>query len=90
MKQKDVMGMIPPQFKGQEIEVDATHDLKTEAEAQRLYAAAKKKLIHVNNCNKIAGTFTEQFLIIDKNGDEVQREVLKGDYLRIDIPGPGT
>lgn len=90
MKQKDVMGIIPPQFKGQEIEVDATHDLKTEAEAQRLYEAAKKKLLHVNNWNKIAGTFTAQFLIIDKKGDEVQREVQKGDYLRIDIPGPGT
>jgi len=90
MKQKDVTGIIPPQFKGQEIEVDATHDLETEAEAQRLYEAAKKKLLNVNNWSKVAGAFTAQFLIIDTKGNEMQREVQKGDYLRIDIPGPGS
>ena len=90
MKQKDVTGIIPPQFRGQEIETDATHDLKTEAEARRLYTVAKKKLLNVNNWNKVAGAFTAQFQIIDQKGNEVQREVQKGDYLRIDIPGPGT
>ena len=90
MKQKDLLGIIPPQFKGQEIEVEATYDLETEAEAQHLYEAAKKKLLNVNNWNEVAGAFTARFLIIDKKGYEVQRGVQKGDYLRIDIPGPGS
>jgi len=90
MKQNDLIGIVPPQFKGQEIEVDAVQDLKTESEAQRLYDTAKKKLLNVNNWNRIAGAVTARFQIIDKKGNEVDREVQKGDYLRIDIPGPGT
>jgi len=90
MKQNDLIGIVPPQFKGQEIEVDAVQDLKTESEAQRLYDIAKKKLLNVNNWNRIAGAVTARFQIIDKKGNEVDREVQKGDYLRIDIPGPGT
>ena len=90
MKHKDVLGMIPPQFKGQEIEIEATQDLETEEEAQHLYEIAMKKLLNVNDWNKIAGAVTARFQIVDKNGNEVQREIQKGDYLRIDIPGPGS
>ena len=49
---------------------------------------ARKKLLDVNNWKKIAGAITAQFQIIDEKGKEVNREVKKGDYLRIDIPGP--
>ena len=90
MKHKDVIGMVPPQFKGQEIEIEATQDLEKEEEAQHLYEIAKKKLLNVNDWNKIAGAVTARFQIVDKNGNEVQREIQKGDYLRIDIPGPGS
>lgn len=90
MKHKDTIGIVPSQYKGQEIEVDATQDLKTEAEARLFYDIAKKKLLNVNNWSKVAGVISAEFQIVDKNGEEVQREVQQGDYLRIDIPGPGT
>ena len=90
MKHKDVIGIVPPQFKGQEIEIEAIQDLETEEEAQHLYEIAKKKLLNVNDWNKIAGAVTARFQIVDKNSNEVQREIQKGDYLRIDIPGPGS
>jgi hypothetical protein len=90
MKQQDRLQIVPPQFKGQEIEVEATKELKDETDAKSLYAVAKKKLLTVNNWKKIAGSITAQFQIIDETGKEVNREVRKGDYLRIDIPGPGS
>lgn len=90
MKQKDRLGIVPPQFTGQEIETEATQVLTTEADAERLYNSAKKKLLEVNNWNKVAGVVTAQFQIIDEEGKEVSREVRKGDHLRIDIPGPGN
>ena len=90
MKHKDVIGIVPPQYKGQEIEVDATQDLKTEVDALHLYNIARKKLLNVNNWSKVAGVLTAEFQIVDKNGEKVHREVEQGDYLRIDIPGPGT
>ena len=90
MKQQDHLGIVPTQFAGQEIEVEATKELKDEADAKSLFDAAKKKLLDVNNWKKIAGTITAQFQIIDEEGEEVNRDVKKGDYLRINIPGPGS
>jgi len=90
MKQRDHMEIVPAQFKGQEIEADATKELKDETDAKGLYNVARKKLLDVNNWKKIAGAITAQFQIIDEKGKEVNREVKKGDYLRIDIPGPGS
>ena len=90
MKQQDRLEIIPTQFAGQEIEVEATKELKNEAEAKSLYNVAKKKLLDVNNWKKIAGTITAQFQIINEKGEEVTRYVKKGDYLRINIPGPGS
>ena len=90
MKQQDRLEIIPTQFAGQEIEVEATKELKDEAEAKSVYNVAKKKLLDVNNWKKIAGTITAQFQIINEKGEEVTRYVKKGDYLRINIPGPGS
>ena len=90
MKHQDHLKVVPAQFTGQEIEADATKELKDEAAAKSLYNVAKKKLLDVNNWNKIAGTITAKFQIIDEKGEEVTRDVRKGDYLRINIPGPGN
>ena len=90
MKHPDTLGIIPAQFKGQEIEVEASQTLKDKTSAQTLYNVAKKKLQNVNSWHKIAGDITARFQIIDQKGNEVNREVEKGDYLRINIPGPGS
>jgi hypothetical protein len=90
MKQQDHLQIVPSQFAGQEIEVKATKKLKDEAEAKSLYNVAKKKLLDVNNWKKIGGTITAKFQIVDEKGEEVSRDVKKGDYLRINVPGPGS
>lgn len=90
MKQKDYTGIVPPQFTGKEIEADATRELEDETAARDFFEIAKKRLLDVNNWNKIAGAITAQFQVIDEKGKEVNREVKKGDYLRINIPGPGS
>ena len=90
MKHQDHLEIVPAQFAGQEIETDATKELKDEARAKNSYNVAKKKLLDVNNWKRIAGTISAQFQIIDEKGEEVTRDVRKGDHLRINIPGPGS
>lgn len=90
MKHRDIIQIIPEQYKGQELEAESCQLLNDETAAQTLYEAAKKKLLSVNNWHKVAGAITARFQIIDQKGNEVNREVQKGDYLRIDIPGPGS
>lgn len=90
MKQQDHIDIVPRQFAGQEIEAQATKELTDETAAKSLYNEAKKKLLDVNNWQKIAGAVTAQFQVIDEKGEEVNRNVKKRDHLRINIPGPGS
>ena len=90
MKQKDQLGIIPGQFKGQALEVEASSVSDTETAAQSLYELAKKKLFSVNDWHKVVDGLTARFQIVDQDGNEVSRKVNKGDYLRINIPGPGN
>ena len=90
MKHRDIIKIIPGQFKGQELEAEFSRVLSNEIAAKTLFEEAKKKLLSVNNWHKVAGALTARFQIIDQKGNEVYREVEKGDYLRIDIPGPGS
>ena len=90
MKRKDILGIIPEQFKGQALEVEASQVSAIETAAQSLYEAAKKKLLSVNDWHHIVAGITARFQIVDQNGNGVSRKVTKGDYLRINIPGPGN
>ena len=79
MKHRDHTGIVPPQFTGKEIETEATIKLKDEADAKIFFDTAKKRLFDINNWNKITGSVTAQFQIIDEKGKAVTREVKKGD-----------
>jgi hypothetical protein len=90
MEQKDILGLIPGQFKGQALEVEASRLLDNVTAAKTLYQVAKKKLFSVNDWHEIVDGITARFQIVDQSGNEVSRKVNKGDYLRINIPGPGN
>ena len=89
MKRKDYAGIIPPQYTGKEIEVEATVEFKNINEAKAFYNAAKSRLLKVNNWHHVAGIISAAFQLIDATGVEVDRNAAKNDYLKIDIPGLG-
>jgi hypothetical protein len=90
MQQKDFLEIIPAQFTGTEIEAASSVELENVAAATRFFEIAKKRLIDVNHWHELAGIVTAKFQAVDKDGHEVSRPVKKGDYMRIDIPGPGS
>lgn len=90
MKRKDYTGIIPPQCTGTEIEVDASVELKNINEAKTFYKIAKSRLLQVNNWHHVAGIISAKFQLIDATGSKVERNAAKNDYLKIDIPGPGS
>lgn len=87
---KNYTGIIPKQFTGKEIVAEASADFEDNTKATRFYEVAKGRLLNCNNWHKIAEGISATFQLIDKNGDEVNRKAEKGDYFRIDIPGPGS
>ncbi len=90
MKQKDFLGIIPDQYTGKEIEAEASAELKDSNDAVIFYDAAKDRLLYVNKWHHWAGIISARFQAVNKDGKEVDRNVQKGDYIRVDIPGPGS
>jgi len=90
MKQKDFLSIIPGQYTGKEIEAEATVDLEEGTDPVTTFYEAKERLLNVNKWHDVAGIVSAKFQVVDNNGREVDRNVQKGDYLKIDIPGPGS
>jgi len=80
--------IIPPQTVGSSIDAVEKRIFKTETEAQALFDKASKRLLSVNEWEKYAGI--SSFQLIDAHGVRAERTAETGDFIRIDIPGPGT
>ena len=90
MKQHDFTGIVPAQYTGKEFEVDATVEIQDESEAKVFYETVKNRLLNISNWHHLAGIISAKFQLINSSGEEVDRQVEKGDYFKINIPGPGS
>jgi hypothetical protein len=89
MEQKNYTGIIPRHFSGKQISAESDEMFETLGESRKFYKTVKKRLMDVNNWNKLAGNLSARFQLVSADGEKVDRTVEKGDYFRIDIPGPG-
>ncbi|MGZ3913025.1 MAG: hypothetical protein ACXVBT_03380 [Flavisolibacter sp.] len=90
MKEKNYTGLIPLHKEGEEINVEKDIAGENMEDAQNKFATARKRLLNVNEWHRLAGPISAQFQLVDETGKNVSREVMEGDYFRIDIPGPGS
>jgi len=81
---------IPLQFKGSEMNAVEKTVLDTEEEAIRFFELVKERLLNVNGWGEVAELPLSSFRLTDKQGQQIQGPAKEGDYLKIDIPGPGT
>jgi len=86
----DYLDLIPVQREGKEIITDAIAKCEHEQDAIQRYMAAKSNLLNVNGWHELAGIISAQFHVVDEENKDADREVQKGDYIKIDIPGPGS
>jgi hypothetical protein len=61
-----------------------------EAEAKSAYLAARERMLDVNHWYRYAGLLSSSFQVTDEHGDDVDRRARAGDFIRIDVPGPGS
>jgi hypothetical protein len=90
MAEKNYTGIVPDQHTGKAINAESCLELNTVEEAKSFFSTVKSRLQHVNGWHKLAGSLSATFQLVDKNGVEVNRAAQKGDYFKMDIPGPGT
>lgn len=89
MTTQDYLQIIPAQHHGTEIEAEASVELN-QADAAEHFALAKQRLLNVKMWHNTAGVISADFQIVDAAGKEYDREISKGDFMRVDIPGPGS
>jgi len=79
--------LVPPQLVGSQMDAVEERKLNTLIQAQDFFAAAEKRLLAVNEWGKLSGL--SDFKVFTPDGKEAMRSAQKGDFIRIDIPGPG-
>lgn len=81
--------LIPLQEKGKQTDVQHSITLDTRQEAQDAFKRAWKRMLNINIWHKLSGFASAHFVLKDKELSDGNRLAKVGDYLRIDIPGPG-
>ena len=81
--------LIPLNTKGKPSDLEFSITLASRAAAIDTYRRAVKRLLNPPIWHELAGWATAHFSLVDQDGTELHRLTKKGDYLRIDIPGPG-
>ncbi|MFC3559111.1 hypothetical protein [Pedobacter jamesrossensis] len=79
---------VPPQITGSFIDVVEVVTLKSKEQARIFFELVSQRLLSVNEWGRYAGI--SEFKLLDKKGNKIDRQAAKGDYIRIDVPGPGT
>ncbi|MBO9676043.1 MAG: hypothetical protein J7577_21555 [Sphingobacteriaceae bacterium] len=87
MKSKRAEALIPEQEKGSQLDVVEERVAPDEITAKKCFDLACDRLLRVSRWGEISGM--SAFILFDKNGRKVTRKAETGDYIRIDIPGPG-
>ncbi|WP_316838860.1 hypothetical protein [Pedobacter gandavensis] len=80
---------IPKQDEGAQMDVFEKVSFKDEATAKAFYPVVRQRLLEIYNWDKWCGFPTATFILTDPFGKEIQRQVAEGDYVKINIPGPG-
>lgn len=81
--------LIPEQIKGKSTNAKDCVILSEQQQANEAFAHACARMLNVNEWHEYSGFASARFIITDTHGNECKRAVQKGDYIKIDIPGPG-
>lgn len=88
MKAKDQI--VPEQRTGKAIDAHAVLTLRSVDEAIAFFQVVRSRLQKINEWHHIADGISAEFRLTNSTGEFIDRVPQKGDYFRIDIPGPGT
>ena len=81
---------VPAQESGSEMNAVQESSFNNSDDAKAFYEVAKARLLNVNKWDEVAKLPSSTFILCDSSGQRISRNVQLGDYLKIDIPGPGT
>ncbi|PWS29276.1 hypothetical protein DHW03_05515 [Pedobacter yonginense] len=86
----NVKALLPEQKVGKQSDIEESRTFPTNEEAQQCFDLAKARLLDVSNWHVISKIEASAFCLVDATNSKVQRGPQIGDFIRIDVPGPGT
>lgn len=89
MKPKEIFG-VPIQKKGGYHDTESKKNYADPDEVHERFGKLKERFMLINNWKSYCGEGIADFKLFDSQGKAIERYPLIGDYIRIDIPGPGT
>ncbi len=90
MEEKNHSEIVPEQRTGKVIDTASSIEFENGEETKKFFEIVKERLLNVNSWHELTGAATAEFQLVDQDGKEVNRQVKKGDYFKIDVPGPGS
>lgn len=90
MKSERKASVPPVQKEGIKKDLEHSVDCQDQQEAERLFKSARKKLLDINNWVNVNEHMKTRFVITGRDQNRVERPAQKGDFVKIDIPGPGS
>ena len=80
---------IPVNFSGKPLDLEAKVNESSIGEAIRTFDRACKPLLNPPLWHSLAGSFSAKFFLVTAQNADPHRLIEPGDFLKIDIPGPG-
>ena len=81
---------VPQQEIGEQMDAIEKRTFENEAAAIDFFMLAKHRLLNVNEWSLLAGNGLSEFQLTNAFGNPIEGLAKEGDYLKIDIPGPGS
>ena len=87
---KDKQALVPDQQVGVQKKSSETADFDSVAAARQFFQVARKRLLDINNWQHICSGLSSTFILRDAQGQSIAHRLPEvGDYVQIDVPGPG-
>jgi hypothetical protein len=82
--------LLPPQTMGEATQMGAEVLKDREEDARYIFERASERLLDVNQWTDLCGSLAAGFQLTDETGKDLQGHAAVNDFIRIDIPGPGS
>lgn len=77
-------------MQGESSDIEEHVDTSTSRQAHSTFVDAARRLLNINDWKDLGGAASATFQLTDEHGNPIDRVAKAGDFIRIDIPGPGT
>ncbi|MCG2613211.1 hypothetical protein LZZ85_02930 [Terrimonas sp. NA20] len=86
----DKQQLVPAQERGKQLDLSEKRSFPDQEAAERGFNASSERLLLPQGWKELCGKASATFAVIAPDLKEVGRPVNEGDFLRIDVPGPGS